>query len=131
MSDIGNWAYTNVATVYPVNDSNDEGYVDDGWGSTSPIKPFGEPYEIACTWFGGGEKSSNHEGMDYTPVVSFLHEDRRVKYGDLIAKGSGAKREDASMIINHIEYDGSPFDDFLLPGELTSVDYESVTGKIG
>lgn len=111
MSTIANWSYTNTATVWPLRESGD------GWGG--PQVSFGAPYQIKCTWAGGGERVTGNDGLEFVPKMRFWHEDQRVKYGDWIAKGVESYRLNGDQIRQHIEYDMSPF------GE--QADYMSVT----
>ena len=104
MSTTANWSYTNVATVWPLQDTGD------GWGD--PVPKYGEPYQIACTWKGGGEKMTNNDGREFVSRMEFYHEDPRVKYGDWIGRGTLQAHERVSHgdpIQSHTEYDMSPF----------------------
>lgn len=103
MSATANWSYTNTATILPRNEQQSS----DGWGA--PAGGYGEPYQIACTWVGGGDLMRASDGVEFTPSVRFYHEDKRVKDGDLIAKGVTDDIEKFSEIRAHIEYDMSPF----------------------
>lgn len=104
MSDTANWSYANTATVWPVLAE------DDAWGGSSPS--YGAPYFIACTWVGGGDETSTApDGREFVPKYKFYHEDKRVKYGDLIAKGEQTDQLVADPIQNHVEYDMSFFDE--------------------
>lgn len=109
MSATASWSYTNTATVWPL------AVEADGWTSEKPT--YGTPYQIACTWVGGGEKmttstTSGTNGVEFTPLYRFYHEDARVKYGDWIARGVEADRLAGDLIKAHIEYDMSPFGEF-------------------
>ena len=115
MSQTANWSYTNVATVWPLLTE----LVDDGWGPS--IQPtYGEPYEIMCTWEGGGDLVQGNDGQAFAPAMQFYHEDSRVKFGDLICKGVETDQLNADQIRAHKEYDMSFF------GELR--DFLSVVG---
>ena len=103
MSETANWSYTNTATVWPLLE------VGDGWGD--PQVGFGEPYQIACTWVGGGERMVNNDGLEFAPSYRYFHEDKRVKYGDWIARGVQTDRLRGEQIKAHTEYDMSPFDE--------------------
>lgn len=105
MSDIARWAYKNVATVWPLIPNTRDDY--------------GEPYEIACTWVGGGEQMINNDGREFVSKMKFYHEDERVKYGDLIIKGVSTKINSADRIQSHTEYDMAMFN--------TNPDYLTVT----
>lgn len=115
MSTTANWSYTNVATVWPHLDTVDEG---SGWGD--PVgEEYGEPYAIQCTWVGGGDATINSKGVEFVPKMTYFHEDKRVKFGDLIARGVTTDRTESDPIQAHDEFDMSPF------GE--EPDYRSVT----
>ena len=103
MSTTANWSYTNTATVWPLVAEAD------GWVSDEPT--YGTPYQIACTWVGGGEKmtASSTDAAEFTPLYRFYHEDVRVKFGDWIARGTETDRLAGDLIKAHIEYDMSPF----------------------
>lgn len=100
MSATANWSYTNTATVWPLESEGSE------W-TGGPV--FGEPYQIACTWAGGGERITNQDGQEVVPAIRFWHEDARVKYGDWIARGEESDRLKGDQIKAHTEYDMSPF----------------------
>lgn len=112
MSSIANWSYKNVATVWPVQESGT------GWGGSSQVT-YGAPYQIACTWVGGGELMRNNDGKEFAPRYKYYHEDTRVKYGDWIARGVETDRLKGESIEVHTEYDMAAF------GETT--DFMSVT----
>lgn len=104
MSETAEWAYTNTATVWPVLPETDS------WGGSVPS--YGAPYQINCTWSGGGEETSTTpDGREFVPKYKFFHEDKRVKYGDLIAKGVQTDQLAADPIQNHTEYDMSFFEE--------------------
>ena len=115
MSTTANWSYTNVATVWPHTTSAETG---GGWGGGSSDE-YGAPYQIACTWVGGGDTTSNHKGEEFMPKMTYYHEDKRVKFGDLIARGATTDRSQSDPIQLHDEYDMSFF------GE--EPDFKSVT----
>lgn len=106
MSETANWSYTNVATVWPKS-----GVPAFGGGFA-----FGEPYTIACTWTATDSRPrKDSSGIEFVPMVDFFHEDKRVKYGDMIAKGDltamgvpPANR--AREIKAHVDWDMSFFD---------------------
>lgn len=106
MSTTANWSYTNTATVFPL--------VTEANGRIGSIQPtYGTPYQVACTWAGGGEKGSakmtGNNGDEFVPAIRFWHEDKRPKCGDLIARGIVTDKRTASMIKSHVEYDMSFF----------------------
>lgn len=105
MSTTANWSYTNTAIVWPHLDAVDEG---SGWGDATTDE-YGAPYAIKCTWVGGGDTVVNHKGVEFAPKMTYFHEDKRVKAGDLIARGPYAHRIDADPIQAHDEFDMSPF----------------------
>lgn len=103
MSTTANWSYTNVATVWPLLASTG-----DGWDG--PAGSYGAPYQVACTWVGGGEKMTNNDGEEFAPSFRFWHEDKRVKYGDWIARGVQTDRiASGEQVKQHVEYDMSFF----------------------
>lgn len=102
MSTTANWSYTNTATVFPLTAEAD-GRI----GSTQPT--YGAPYQIACTWAGGGEKMTGDNGQEFIPAIRYWHEDARPKYGDLIARGVVSDSRLAAEIKSHIQYDMSFF----------------------
>lgn len=102
MSTTANWSYTNVATVWPLESEGSE------W-TGGPV--FGQPYQIACTWAGGAQPVSGYNAMEVVNSIDFYHEDRRVKYGDWIARGVETDRLKGDEIKEHTEYDMSPFDE--------------------
>lgn len=97
MSKIARWSYKNVATVWPLIPRTRDDY--------------GDPYEIACTWVGGGETMVNNDGREFVSKMKFYHEDQRVKFGDLIIKGKGTNINKADRIESHAEYDMAMFVD--------------------
>lgn len=102
MSETAEWVYTNIATVWPI-----EGEAD-GW--TNAGERYGEPYQIACTWEGGGDETKvAPDGREYLPKYKFYHQDKRPKYGDLIAIGAQTDQLKAGKIQNHVEWDMSFF----------------------
>lgn len=105
MSTTANWSYTNVATVWPHTSSADTG---GGWGGGSSDE-YGAPYQIACTWVGGGETATNNKGVEFAPKMTYFHEDKRVKFGDLIARGVTTDRTESDPIQAHDEFDMSFF----------------------
>lgn len=106
MSATSRWSYTNTATVFPL-----EAEADGRVGKFQPT--YGAPYQIACTWAGGGEKGggkiTGNNGEEFLPAVRYWHEDKRPKYGDLIARGVVTDKSLAAKIKSHIEYDMSFF----------------------
>ena len=116
MSTTANWSYTNVATVWPHTSSAETG---GGWGDGGTNDEYGEPYAIKCTWVGGGETATNSKGVEFAPKMTYFHEDKRVKFGDLIARGATTDRSQSDPIQLHDEYDMSFF------GE--EPDFKSVT----
>ncbi len=115
MSTTANWSYTNVATVWPHTSSADTG---SGWGDPAG-EEYGDPYAIQCTWVGGGETATNNKGEEFAPKMTYFHEDKRVKFGDLIARGVTTDRSESDPIQAHDGYDMSFF------GE--EPDFKSVT----
>ena len=111
MSKIASWSYKNIATVWPLQP------VGTGWGGSQ--NTYGTPYQIACTWVGGGQLMRNHNGKEFAPSYRYYHEDARVKYGDWIARGGESDRLKGEPIQAHTEYDMLAF------GDIT--DYMSVT----
>lgn len=106
MSTTANWSYTNTATVFPVVTEAD-GRI----GSIQPV--YGTPYQIACTWAGGGDKGgakmTGNNGQEFVPAIRFWHEDARPRYGDLIARGVVTDKRLAAIIKSHVQYDMSFF----------------------
>lgn len=100
MSTTANWSYANTATVWPLESEGSE------WNGG---KTYGTPYQIKCTWAGGGDIVSNLNGEEVTPAIRFWHEDSRVKAGDWIARGAETDRMAGMEIKAHVEYDMSPF----------------------
>lgn len=111
MSTTANWSYTNDATVWPIESQ------DNGWGGSGDS--YGEPYVIKCTWAGGGETMTGSDGQQFVPSYRFWHEDKRVKFGDWIARGVEIDRLKGDPIKAHTEYDMSFFEE--------QSDYMSVT----
>lgn len=112
MSDTSRWVYTNKATVWPLLQEQD------GWSDSAAV--YGEPYLIDCSWAGGGKKVADRQGNEFVPKITFWHEDKRVKYGDWIARGEQTDRLLGDPIRSHVEYDMSFF------GE--NPDYVSMVG---
>ena len=109
MSTTANWSYTNIATVWPHTTSAETG---GGWGGGTSDE-YGAPYQIACTWVGGGDvavkTATNHNGIEFAPKMTYFHEDKRVKFGDLIARGVTTDRTESDPIQAHDEFDMSFF----------------------
>lgn len=103
MSNTANWSYTNTATVWPITENTG------GWDNEN--FSFGEPYQIACTWKGGGDLAVNQSGNEFVSKMTFYHEDARVKAGDWIAAGVETDRLNGSEIKAHTEYDMSFFNE--------------------
>lgn len=105
MSKVARWSYTNTATVWKRGDSNVFG------GGSEWL----EPFTIKCTWIAGGKVATDNGGIEFVATCQFFHEDARVEYGDMIAKGdmtaSALPVEGAREIRGHTEWDMTPFKD--------------------
>lgn len=104
MSKTANWSYTNVATVWPKS-----GIPAFGGGFA-----FGSPYTIKCTWtITDGQNRRDSSGIEFVATADFFHEDKRVKYGDMIVRGSqldsAEPTRDAREIRAHVDWDMSFF----------------------
>lgn len=74
MSNIGNWAYVNTATVRPFLG------MDDFTGSSS----YGDEYEIKCYISSTNELVKDADGIEFVPKMEFFTEVDTVKVHDLI-----------------------------------------------
>lgn len=103
MSKTANWSYTNVATVWPKS-----GIPAFGGGFA-----FGSPYTIKCTWTATSRRATDNGGIEFVAAADFFHEDKRVQYGDMIARGdrtdSGEPVKEALEIRAHVDWDMSFF----------------------
>lgn len=105
MSETSRWSYTNKATV---------------WRRTG-IPAFGggfayaEPFTIACTWTATSRRATDSGGQEFVADCDYFHEDGRVSYGDMIARGdhtdSPGPIKSARLIRAHTDWDMSFFDD--------------------
>lgn len=105
MSTTSSWSYTNVATV---------------WRRTG-VPVFGggfahePPFIIACTWTATSRRATDSGGVEFVATADFFHEDSRVQYGDMIARGDQTSyanpTDDAREIKAHTDWDMSFFDE--------------------
>lgn len=105
MSKISRWSYTNTATVWPRGEPDPYGGFE-----------FGAPYTIKCTWIAKSEnRQADGGGGQFISTTDFFHEDGRVRYGDMIAKGDHAAlaepTAEAREIKAHVDWDMTPFKD--------------------
>ncbi|QMP23930.1 major tail protein [Pseudomonas phage DDSR119] len=106
MSAVSRWTYTNVATVWP------RGARDHLKGGSA----WGEPYQIACTWTADDKIVTDQgDNSQFVPTCVYFHEDKRVKFGDMIAQGEHAEPNPTTVgarpIRSHTNWDMSFFND--------------------
>lgn len=103
MSNTSAWSYTNTATVW----------------KRSGIPAFGggfqhmAPFTIACTWISTSRRAMDSGGVEFVATADFFHEDGRVDYGDMIARGDQTEYaepvDSAREIKAHTDWDMSFF----------------------
>lgn len=74
MSSLGRWSYTNVATVTP--------YLGEDLENGGTL--YGEPYEIACTFYAEPEQMRDKDGAEFVTRGAVVCEDKRPQYRDLV-----------------------------------------------
>ena len=103
MSKTANWSYTNKATVWKRT-----GAPAFGGGFA-----YAAPFTIACTWTATSRLTTDNGGQEFVAACDYFHEDKRVDYGDMIARGdhtgSPGPVATAMAIRAHVDWDMSFF----------------------